>query len=247
MKRWLMLRGLGRRKEHWFGFKDQLAAQSDEVLCLDLPGFGERDDETSPLTIAGIVEAVRADFIAKKGLPGGEWNVVSISLSGMVTLEWISRYPKDFRGVVIMNTSSRDVGAVWQRLSPFGLFKLSEAAVKPEVEDRERAILEMILNLKKGNQKILRDHVALANERPVKITNFLRQLAAASMFVAPETVSTPLLFLASQKDHMVDVRCSKALAERLHATIKFHPEAGHELPLEDPDWCLKQIVAWANA
>jgi pimeloyl-[acyl-carrier protein] methyl ester esterase len=68
-----------------------------------------------------------------------------------------------------------------------------------------------------------------------------RQLAAASRYLAPEKLIIPTLILASENDKMVSVKCSCRLAKRLKAEIHIHPNAGHDIAVDDPEWLVKQI------
>ncbi|MGB1477517.1 MAG: alpha/beta fold hydrolase, partial [Marinobacter salsuginis] len=52
------------------------------------------------------------------------------------------------------------------------------------------------------------------------------------------------LLLASRGDRIVHWRCSAALEERWQWTMKLHPDAGHDLPLDDPEWIIQQLRNW---
>ena len=227
--------------------KDQLSAVSEDVLALDLPGFGTREDEKSPITIANTTDRVREEFLKQKGQEK-DWMLLGISLGGMVALDWAARYPMDFQGVTVINTSSKDSGPLWQRLTVFGLYKILQSLTKRKnPREKEKAILEMVSNLKKKDEALLDKLASIAEERPANLTNVSRQLVASSNFMAPSSIKIPLLMLASLKDNMVDSRCTKLLSERLEAQAKYHPEAGHELPLDDPDWVVSQLVQFTES
>jgi hypothetical protein len=46
------------------------------------------------------------------------------------------------------------------------------------------------------------------------------------------------------RDQLVNVQCSLTLAERWHCSIKLHPTAGHDLPLDDGIWVAQQVKDW---
>lgn len=242
MGRWLALRGLGRESAHWLEFGDKLRRHSPDSLFIDLPGAGTRLTEKSPITIAAITDKVRDEFLRRKGASKDEWNILGISLGGMVALDWAKRYPYDFKSLTVMNVSSKDTGAIWQRLSAFGLYKILQSLAQDKPRTREQRILEMVSNLRTNDPKTLDALETIATARPMSVQNLVRQVFAASNFLAPESLRLPVLILASLKDNMVDVRCSKKLAEQLSAQIKFHPEAGHELSMDDPDWCMDRLL-----
>jgi predicted alpha/beta hydrolase family esterase len=56
----------------------------------------------------------------------------------------------------------------------------------------------------------------------------------------------PLLLLASQRDGLVDSRCTARLAQRWHAALAKHERAGHDLPLDDGAWVAEQVGRWSE-
>jgi hypothetical protein len=51
----------------------------------------------------------------------------------------------------------------------------------------------------------------------------------------------PALVLASRGDRLTDWRCSRDLAQAGDWPLKVHLKAGHDLPLDDPQWLIAQI------
>jgi pimeloyl-ACP methyl ester carboxylesterase len=239
---WLILRGLSRVKEHWFELPQLLQQQTGgEVLCLDLPGCGQESSAAAPMTIAGHTDFLRERFFALRKTEG-PWGLLGISLGGMITLDWGSRYPQDFDKIVIINSSCQDLSPTLQRLSPFGIYCLTRAAAAKETLAREKEILKMVSNLRQNDLALLDKLTTLADEKPISLKTVSRQIAAGTRFTCPEKLEVPLLVLTSLKDRMVDTRCSKAIAERLNAQIKFHPTAGHDLPLDDAAWVCERLT-----
>lgn len=239
--RWLLLRGLARQKEHWLEFSTMMESQTEGVLMLDLPGFGDQSHRPTPLTIRGHTEELRERFLELKG-QHENWGVLGISMGGMIGLDWVSRYPRDFQKCVVINSSAKDLGPFWQRLTVYGLYRLLRGSFTRSLEQREIEVLKMVSNLRAKDKATQKKMLAIAEKAPLSITNALKQITASSQFILPSKIKTPLLVLASLKDHMVDVRCSKLMAEKYGAKIKFHPTAGHDLPLDDPQWVVQQTV-----
>ena len=50
----------------------------------------------------------------------------------------------------------------------------------------------------------------------------------------------PLLLLAGAGDRLVDPACSRRLARTWQVPLLEHAQAGHDLPLDDPDWVAHQ-------
>jgi pimeloyl-ACP methyl ester carboxylesterase len=76
----------------------------------------------------------------------------------------------------------------------------------------------------------------------------MKQLFAASRFEAPpEPPKVPLLILNGMGDRFVSPACSLQLSQKWNLELRRHPLAGHDLPLDDPDWILAQIEAWLSS
>jgi len=52
------------------------------------------------------------------------------------------------------------------------------------------------------------------------------------------------IVLAGAGDRLVDPRCSLAIARRWHCPLALHPEAGHDLPLDDGAWVAREVRGW---
>ena len=48
-------------------------------------------------------------------------------------------------------------------------------------------------------------------------------------------------------DALVNPACSRQLAQRWGSHWQEHPNAGHDLPLDAPDWVLAHMLAWVAA
>ena len=76
--------------------------------------------------------------------------------------------------------------------------------------------------------------------------NTLRQLAAAARYRwSGSAPAQPVLVLRSAGDRLVDPACSQRIAEAWRAGLLTHPDAGHDLPLDDGPWLAAQVAAWA--
>jgi pimeloyl-[acyl-carrier protein] methyl ester esterase len=243
--RWLILRGLSREQRHWGEFSTLLNNATEGVLCLDLPGTGTEHARPAPLTIHGNAEDLRERFLDKK--VDGDWGILGISLGGMIALDWAYNYPYDFKKIVVINSSSRDTGPVWQRLTAFAGYQMAKIVTTKDPFVREKECMKMISNVHTNNDEMIRAFVDFRDSAPVTPQTVVKQMSAAAAFMLPPKIKIPSLILASLKDNMVDVRCSKLMAERLNAQIKFHPTAGHDLPLDDAKWCVEHITEFEKA
>lgn len=235
--RWLLLRGLVRQARHWGDFPNVLVARGLSPLLLDLPGVGLERHRTSPASIAGIVDDLRARFLPHAG---GPWGIYAQSLGGMIALDWAARYPQDFERVVVTNTSANDLSPRRHRLSDFGLRTILRAVRTRDPVARERLVLDLVSASERGRAHAER-FATYSVEAPLTYSVLVRQLYAAARSRSPAHAPVPVLFLASEGDRMVSPACSRALATRYGAPLHVHPTGGHDLPLDDPEWVADRL------
>lgn len=246
MTHWLLLRGLVRERRHWGDFPDRLAARGGAALTLDLPGVGTERHRPSPTSIAAIVEDVRERWLAARAERPADapWRLFAPSLGGMIALAWAERHPDDFAGVAVCNTSARDVAGVFERFTGEAVTTVLRA-LPARGAAREAHILGLVSNTPHGRARA-EDFAAFGAESPVGTDVLVRQLWAASRATAPTALVPPLLVLASDGDRLCLPVASRRLAERLGAPLVVHPDGGHDLPLDDPDWVVDRLWEWAH-
>ncbi|HXU81213.1 MAG TPA: alpha/beta hydrolase [Polyangia bacterium] len=242
----MLLRGLGRSKEHWGDFLDRFRAAlpGARVETPDLPGAGALHDTASPLSVPALLAAVRAELRADAAC----W-VLGLSLGGMVAQEWLRAHPAELAGAVLVNTSAGGLGAPWRRVRPGAAWQIAAAMATRQSLPRERRIHALTSNHPDRAEAVAPLWAAIAQRQPVTRANVLRQLLAASRHRSTpgEAPGPPVLVLTSQRDRLVHPDCSRALAARLHATLHEHSSAGHDLPLDDPEWVLDRIRGWLGS
>ena len=243
---WVLLRGLGRGAGHWGDFPARLAAAwpQSRVLAIDLPGNGRLHGLRSPPRIGAMTDHARAQLKALGA--DGPCRLLALSLGGMVAVDWAARHPQELSGCVLINTSLRPFSPWHRRLRPGAWPALLRAALARDPATRERTVLRLTSRLRAAGDPVVDAWLALHAAHPVRLGNLLRQLRAAAAFEAPQAApAVPLLVLASTRDGLVDAACSRRLAQRWAVPFAEHPGAGHDLPLDDADWLLQQIAAWA--
>lgn len=244
LKRWILLRGLARESEHWGGFLDRLAARFPgvEILPLDLPGFGRSRSAESPSRVTAVVDWLRARLPRP---PPGRSAVLGLSLGAMVAMEWVFRHPRDFSAAVWINPSS--AWSPWfRRLRPLAALRLAACGLFP-VARRERLILGVTSNDPRVRGRVAEEWVRIATHRPLRALDVYRQVRAAASFRPPAgPVPVPALLLTSDGDRLVHPSCSRLILKRYPGvTLRSHPSAGHDLPLDDPDWVVREIADWS--
>jgi pimeloyl-ACP methyl ester carboxylesterase len=249
---WVLLRGLGREAGHWGDFAGRLQAAlpGGKVLTPDLPGCGAEQGQRPATTVAGLLACVRA--AVRKAEPVGPLRLIGLSLGGMIALEWMRRHPEEVAGAVLINTSVGGVSPPWRRLRPAAAWRLVKAAFSRDVPARERHVYGFTSARPEREAEVVASWTELARARPIRRATAARHLLAAGRFrlPAPEEMrdavdgSCPVLVLVGQRDGMVAPACSLALAERLGAPVRVHATAGHDLPLDDPEWVIAHIAGW---
>lgn len=243
MSKIILLRGLAREQKHWDQeFLNMLIRRDLVPVMIDLPGAGEYRDLTSPTEVEDYVSFLQTRI--RDVLDEGEKAyLLGHSLGGMIAIRWAFEYPENFNKVFLVNTSDKRSRSLPERLRPFGLWQMFNIMKTRNIKKQELEILKMNSNNNLARQKALPKWVSLACSRPVKIRSILNQLLAASKFEAPSKLEVPLLYISSKADRMVSYKCSKRLAKQHHANILLHDRAGHDIPLDDPDWLVDCIAS----
>ena len=238
----VLIRGLTRGNIHWQDFYPQLQSRfpKSEFTLLELAGNGNRTEEASWSTVLEACEDLRAQLAAssiKKPLV-----LVAISLGGMVALEWLARYPEEIQKAFILNTSSR-LSSFFSRLRPKNYLPMAQALSTKNPFRRESLILDMTTRtLSFQRQQELAE--IFAKVPPTTIGNFFKQASSAARYQPPDRLPADKLhFLVGVQDELVDSQCSKHLIEKYQASSSWHPEAGHDLGLDAPNWLCDEIAS----
>lgn len=239
---WILLRGLTREQAHWGDFAARLGEVFPEhrFHCVDLPGTGVHYRDDSPATVAAIRQQVarQVDHIPRP------FAILALSMGGMVALDWAQHaVPGEIQHLVLINSSS-GFSPPWQRMRPGAWPRILRLLARRELFDRERDILRLTSN-REVPLALAKRWYSIQRQRPVSPRNALRQLTAAARYTpGPHRPMPEALLLASRADRIVHWRCSAALEQRWQWTLKLHPDAGHDLPLDDPEWVIGQLRQW---
>lgn len=250
MTTWVLLRGLTREARHWGEFPAQFRAAFEgelsaaDIVCPDLPGNGRLHEMASPLSVEAMVESCRT-ALRKQGRPP-PYHLLALSLGGMVALDWAARHAEECRAAILISTSLRPHCRLFERLRPHAWSTLLRLLPARGIA-RERAILQLTSSRAATLHPLLSDWEAFAGECPVTRLGALRQLLAAARFSMAERPAVPLLILAGAADRMVHPDCSRRLAQVWQADFSLHPSAGHDVPLDAPDWVAATVRRWVDA
>lgn len=246
---WVLLRGLSRESGHWGVFPEHLLRElralqpSSRLVMLDLPGTGTLRRQASPTQVSAIVDACRAQ-LQRQGVIGPV-SLVGMSLGAAVLSEWASRYPKEIEAGVLINPSLRPFSELFRKPRPLnylGLLLLSLSRFSARM--REERVLSLTTRLT-PTQAVIDRWVELQRQHPLGVRNTARQLLASMRYRASRTrPAAPMLLLCSKADNLVDWRCSQAISRAWGAPLRLHTKAGHDLPLDDPQWVARAVAEW---
>ena len=247
---YLLVRGLARESAHWYDFPEALAARSGAPVALvDVAGCGTQRGRTPLPSVPWLARDVaRRLGEPTTPMPGTGRVIIGLSLGGMIALELCRILPGCFQRAVIINASSR-LTPVVERLHPRGVFTLLRALGSSDALARERSVLAISSNLPgDARERYAGRAAAIAAERQPSRASVLTQLLGAASFVPPgrSALSASLTFVCSRRDRLVSPRCTRDLAAFYSGSVLEHPWAGHDLPLDDPDWLCERLVTTAT-
>lgn len=247
---WVLLRGLTREVRHWGSLPTQLQQQlagtpgEGQVITLDLPGSGAFHQQACPPSVQAMVEFLRGQLQAH-GVQA-PWNLLAMSLGGMVATDWAQRYPQEVARLVLVNTSMRPFSSITQRLRPRNWFALGVVALRwHNAGHAERVIHRLTCNNTATRAADLAAWIHIRQTAPVRAANAWHQFRAAAIFSCAEAAPRcPTLLLSSAEDRLVNPACTLRLARAWQTLHHIHPWAGHDLPHDDPDWLCRHITRW---
>ncbi|MDP3282762.1 MAG: alpha/beta hydrolase, partial [Nitrosomonas sp.] len=112
---------------------------------------------------------------------------------------------------------------------------------------KEADILGLTSNHHSNDRKLLESWQQWQQQNPVSKASAKNQFLAATKFSITDKPQQPLLFVTSRADRLVDYRCSLKLAETWQTSYMQHETAGHDLPLDEPEWLAGIIRQWFDS
>lgn len=239
-RQWVLIRGIMSEAFHWWDFLPQLQAHfpEDQFFTPDILGNGQQFQHSTPFSLSKNIHALR-----KQVPSAGKKILIGFSLGGMLSAEWAHQHPEEIEAVVLINCSFNN-SAFHKRMTPYSLQQIFKSVLQKDISKREEMIIQMTTSQIPINKikEIAIPWGARSIEFPVKPINFLWQLGVAAQIKQRPQPPAPVLVLGSAKDKVVHPECSKKIAQVWNLPLRNHPEAGHDLTLEDPQWVLKQVA-----
>ena len=235
-RRWIWLRGLIRWKDHWGDFPTEFKKQfpDDEILFLDLPGFGDFYQEDCPKSMEQIIDHLdkRVDWSK------GKYHILAFSLGAMVAAQWAERRSLQIEKMFLINTSDKR-SPFYQRFHLKNFWLLFSRLVWTQPKFVETGIMNVISNKPEVRKKYIETFIQAFSKSPFKRHNFLRQIRIASKARFQQASPVTTIFMNSKADRLVHYRCSERIAQEWGSVVETHMHGGHDLTLDDPQWVLK--------
>ena len=261
--RLVLLRGLARESGHWGDFIDHLSQKINnnikangitplQILTPDCSGCGQFNQHSAFTSISATTDHIRQQIDAVNlNKQSSHTILIGLSMGGMIAMDWARRYPKEISGVVLINSSSGEQPLHW-RVRPKALL-IGFMSLFTSIAMRESLMLKLVSNNVLQYESNIKKWQMIQQQRPVTRRTIIKQLIAAARFSLKnntgqdgeaEMSNNPGLILCSKGDRLVAMQCSLDIAKRFDWQISIHPSAGHDLPLDDPDWVVDQLLKW---
>jgi len=234
-EKWILIRGLTRGAFHWFDFPEKLSsALQKPVLTLDIPGNGELSQQKFPDSLDDCVEFLRQQIPNRSKI-----NLLGISLGGMIATKWATLYPDEIQNLVLISSSFSN-SAFYERLRPQNYGSIAKLMLRSNPEQIEEFILSATSNSDHWKNR-LQSNIHFHKKYPIQFQNLIKQLWVASQAQIPPKPIEKCTVLIGQGDRFVHPRCSLEIAKKWNISPQIHPTAGHDLPLDAPEWIIEQI------
>lgn len=248
----VFLRGLLREQQHWGQFQTLAISAFADRTCLffDIAGNGQFYQQRS----ASSISEMRQQIAAQLPKHITRFDVVALSMGGMIALDWAKHEPA-ITSITLINCSLKNFSPCYRRLrwqnwlTLLGFFCLSRAK-------KEQTIFKLTSNLslqlvdnymyQMKKSAIIQHWLQIAKQHPVTANNAFKQLLAAARFRLTEKPQQTIHIIASHKDKLVSAQCSADIAKAWQLNVHRHAWAGHDLALDDPAWLLTTLKNLLN-
>lgn len=243
-KNLLAIRGLTRGNVHWGHFPNTLKKLFPhiELDLAEIPGNGTCFNETTPTDVEEVISSIRRKF----KFDGKKFYIMGISLGGMVGLKWAELFPEEVLGVLPVNASLGQFSPFHKRLQPIQYSQLGKTLFERDLLKREKIVLGITSNNLAAGEQFLPEFSEFSKKHPIKHTNFVRQLLLASKIKLQKKPVVPVKIIYSQNDRLVHPSCSRAIANAFNLQASVHPEAGHDIPIDDPQWLAREAALFLD-
>lgn len=244
VRHWVLVRGIVSEAFHWWDFVSEMkkAFPEDQISTADILGNGIQNQHLTPTTVAPNIRGL------KNQVPAGKKILVGFSLGGMLSLEWAHAHPEEIEAVVLINCSLNN-SKVHERMQVASFKNIVKLSFEKDLIEREKHTLRMTTQCLSEEKisEIAKAWGPRGLQYPVKKINFVRQSLLASKIAQRPRPPAPTLILSSANDRVVHPICSERIAKNWNLKNHIHPQAGHDLTLDDSRWALHKIQDFVEA
>lgn len=217
----LVLHGWGSSSRDWLEMQKILSQKGFQVICPDLPGFGQSADPAEPWSLA--------DYVA--------W---TINLIDYLKLKNIVIIGHSFGGRVAIKLSSAHQAIINK------LILIGSAGLKPELSFKQKVILKTAKLGQKlfplgGLRSLVRQvfyyflrHKDYVKAKPI-MQKTMQNVLAEDLLSVLSQIRIKTLLVWGEKDRMVPLQSAHIFAQEIkEAELKIIPGAGHSPQREFP-------------
>jgi pimeloyl-ACP methyl ester carboxylesterase len=247
---WLLLGPLARECAFWDGASQQLVEHLQVVqpqarlFELDLPGTGNQWREPSASHVGLLLQQLR-ERVQQAGL-AGPFGLIASSWAGCLATEWARQHPAEVGALVLISPAMRPFTHVLRSVRP-GLWSTALALLlgRRSPLDRDRRLWRSHTRLRTPSAALLQQWRDLRRAHPTRARTGIAQVLAVWRYESSRRrPHTRVLLLAGKGDEWMDWRVSAAISRAWGAALRLHPEAGHDLLLDDPQWVARSLAEW---
>jgi len=165
------------------------------------------------------------------------------SLGGLKMLDEVIRGKLKPRGLILINSTSRFCSDADYPcgVSPAALRTMMIGIKRQRVNTLSRFYADAMSP--QSTEADVTNRLSASNDiDESRLLDGLQQLSVLDLRASIAAVAVPVLLLHGEKDHIIPADASRYLQSQLVTSeIHTHPDAGHELPLQFPQWTSDHI------
>lgn len=243
-----LIRGLTRESGHWGEFIPLIQENlpNAKIHLLDLPGAGVYAKNRASSRVHKMVDFIRKDVI--ESIENDAYNIIcATSLAGIIAIEWTMRYPKDFKGLIMVSSSVGGICNSNERAHRSLRWDMFRILFTRNIELRERLVLKVNCNKPEIVEKLHGEWVKIQKLRPMTRLNIFRQTLAGIRYrTRGRKPDVPILIIGSKSDRLVSKNCIDKMNRYFGGDLIWHETSGHGIPLDEPKWLSERIASWCS-
>lgn len=239
----VFLHGWGLNRAVWQSVLPLLPSDQP-VLCLDLPGFGERQVAPTPYALEAVAEQLLPEIPENSLLVG--W-----SLGGLVALQIAKTAPQKVKALALVASSPCFVAQPqWAGMAPTVLAQFADALQNDVAKTIERFLAIQAMGSDSARQDIkrLKDAVmSLPAPQNIALAGGLTILASADLRQELAALNCPVSGCYGRLDSLVPVAMTTALALVAPAMdITVFAKASHAPFISHPQEFMQWLTDWLD-